>query len=289
MAVSAGFTIVVFSRHVTIYTHTKAHTPYTLRPSRCQHYLRGSCIWRRIHTSLVAKQSLKPIRVSGPANSLVTSLTRPRNGCALCLYVELEQDATRTVAHTICTCALRISAGWVCVQVCAHFTICHHCYFTLVTIVTTTPFVGFEVLTAVVMKSSIFWNVTPCWNFSDVSEKQGQNIPPKHRSTFNWLYGVVSQKTELFIIYSVTWTPLAKVQLCKKVRVQQPLLGNSSVDILFPWQRENTQYWKRRFLCCRQLKVSVVRSEKLFVEIGDSSGTQRKGNVRSCKPLPSNG
>jgi hypothetical protein len=29
--------------------------------------------------------------------------------------------------------------------------------------------------------------------------------------------------------------------------------------------------------------------EKLVAEAGDSSGTQRKGNVRRWKPLPSNG
>jgi hypothetical protein len=38
-----------------------------------------------------------------------------------------------------------------------------------------------------------------------------------------------------------------------------------------------------------QLGVSVVRSEKLVAETGDSSGTQRKGNVNRWKPLASNG
>jgi hypothetical protein len=38
-----------------------------------------------------------------------------------------------------------------------------------------------------------------------------------------------------------------------------------------------------------QLRVSVVRSEKLVVEAGESSGIQRMGNVRLWKPLPSNG
>jgi hypothetical protein len=36
-----------------------------------------------------------------------------------------------------------------------------------------------------------------------------------------------------------------------------------------------------------QLRVAVVRSEKLVAEARDSSGTQRKGNVRRWKPLPS--
>jgi hypothetical protein len=34
---------------------------------------------------------------------------------------------------------------------------------------------------------------------------------------------------------------------------------------------------------------AVMRSEKLVAEAGDSSGTQRKGNVRRWKPLQSNG
>jgi hypothetical protein len=38
-----------------------------------------------------------------------------------------------------------------------------------------------------------------------------------------------------------------------------------------------------------QLRVSVVRSEKLAAEAGESSGTQRKRNVRRWKPLPSKG
>jgi hypothetical protein len=43
--------------------------------------------------------------------------------------------------------------------------------------------VGFEVLTAVVTKSTIYWNITPC---SPLNVKG--------------LHGVISQKTELFMI-----------------------------------------------------------------------------------------
>jgi hypothetical protein len=47
-------------------------------------------------------------------------------------------------------------------------------------------YVGFEVLIAVVMKSTIFWDIAPC-------------SPLKvHRSTFNGLHGVVSQNIVLF-------------------------------------------------------------------------------------------
>jgi hypothetical protein len=37
----------------------------------------------------------------------------------------------------------------------------------------------------------------------------------------------------------------------------------------------------------RQLRVAVVRCEKLVAEAGDSLGTQRKGNIHSWMPLPS--
>jgi hypothetical protein len=38
-----------------------------------------------------------------------------------------------------------------------------------------------------------------------------------------------------------------------------------------------------------QLRVATVRSEKLVAETRESSGTQRKGNIRRWKPLPRNG
>jgi hypothetical protein len=37
------------------------------------------------------------------------------------------------------------------------------------------------------------------------------------------------------------------------------------------------------------LRGAIVRSEKLVVEAGDSSGTQKKRNICNQKPLPSNG
>jgi hypothetical protein len=57
---------------------------------------------------------------------------------------------------------------------------------------------------------------------------------------------------------------------------------NSFVDKLFPRQRENKQYWKRRFLCGPRrdyitrtsssvvvsVENAVVRSEKLVAEAG---------------------
>jgi hypothetical protein len=40
---------------------------------------------------------------------------------------------------------------------------------------------------------------------------------------------------------ALTCRVIAKWQLCEQSTVQQPLLGNSSLDTLFPRQRENTQ------------------------------------------------
>jgi hypothetical protein len=51
--------------------------------------------------------------------------------------------------------------------------------------------------------------------------------------------------------------------------------------------------WKRWLVSeldnrCGTVAVSCC-GEKLLSESGDSSGTQKKGNVRRWKPLPSNG
>jgi hypothetical protein len=48
-------------------------------------------------------------------------------------------------------------------------------------------------------------------------------------------------------------------------------------------------YLTRNSFWLRQLRFRVVRSEKLFAEAVDSSGTQRKRNVRLLRPLSSNG
>jgi hypothetical protein len=74
-------------------------------------------------------------------------------------------------------------------------------------------YVGFEVLTAMGMKSTIFWDITPCsplkvnWPppaFTPVScsaypstLKMEAYVPPKLRSTFNGLHCVISQKIVL--------------------------------------------------------------------------------------------
>jgi hypothetical protein len=80
-------------------------------------------------------------------------------------------------------------------------------------------FVGFEVLRATVMRSSIFWDIRPCsplkvnqssrschlvsrWFLACLilrTWRWRRNVPPKRRLTFDGLHGVISQKIELFI------------------------------------------------------------------------------------------
>jgi hypothetical protein len=55
----------------------------------------------------------------------------------------------------------------------------------------TAMFVGFEVLTAVVMKIYIFWDTTLCSLL-----KVDWHFPPKYQLTFNGQHGIISQKTE---------------------------------------------------------------------------------------------
>jgi hypothetical protein len=78
-------------------------------------------------------------------------------------------------------------------------------------------FVGFEVLTAVVMNSSLFLDITP-WNPLKVNQSSAchlrhagfllgllflpwrwkRHVSPKRQLTFNGLHGVISQKIKLF-------------------------------------------------------------------------------------------
>jgi hypothetical protein len=78
-----------------------------------------------------------------------------------------------------------------------------------------------------VLKSSIFWNITPCSPLkinrrsrrnmpppSGLKNKSSRkvawsrwqalrHVPPKHQLIFNWLHGVISQKIEFFISTAV--------------------------------------------------------------------------------------
>jgi hypothetical protein len=89
--------------------------------------------------------------------------------------------------------------------------------------------VGFEVLTAVIMKSTILWDVTVCsLLIVDVSESSAchllsrwflahlifphwrwrRYVPPKRWLTFNGLHSVISQKMVLFVkgcIHRIPW------------------------------------------------------------------------------------
>jgi hypothetical protein len=69
--------------------------------------------------------------------------------------------------------------------------------------------VGFEVFTAVVMKSIIFWDMTPCslpsacslvcWNNSSALKMEAIRSFPKRRVQLNVLHGVITQKMILLI------------------------------------------------------------------------------------------
>jgi hypothetical protein len=56
-------------------------------------------------------------------------------------------------------------------------------------------YVGFEVLTAVIMKSSNCWDTKQC-SLLKFNRRFGESC---RLSTFNGLHGVISQKTELLI------------------------------------------------------------------------------------------
>jgi hypothetical protein len=52
------------------------------------------------------------------------------------------------------------------------------------------------------MKSTIFWDITPCnplkVNSLFYDPEDGGDVPPKRRLPFNGLHGVISQKIVLF-------------------------------------------------------------------------------------------
>jgi hypothetical protein len=90
--------------------------------------------------------------------------------------------------------------------------------------------VGFEILTAVIMKNSVFWNITPCsplkvnrrfggtcrLSIQCLKIIQARNrrkrrwkastILLKHRLTFNGLHGVISQKIWNLKKACILWT-----------------------------------------------------------------------------------
>jgi hypothetical protein len=67
-------------------------------------------------------------------------------------------------------------------------------------------FVGVEVLTAVLMKSTIFWDrilLATCFHAGFLPNlflypEDGGDVPPKRRLTLNGLHGGISQKIVLF-------------------------------------------------------------------------------------------
>jgi hypothetical protein len=60
--------------------------------------------------------------------------------------------------------------------------------------------IGFEVLRAVIMNTSIFWDITPCSPLKvnrRFGGRQRRNVPSKRRFTFNGIHGVISKKIGL--------------------------------------------------------------------------------------------
>jgi hypothetical protein len=56
---------------------------------------------------------------------------------------------------------------------------------------------GFEILTAVVMRSSIFWDIMPCCPLK-ANRRFGGDILAEHPLTYNILNDIISQNIELF-------------------------------------------------------------------------------------------
>jgi hypothetical protein len=97
-------------------------------------------------------------------------------------------------------------------------------------------FVGFEVLTAVVMKGTTFWNITLCSLLSVnrrfggmppaltlvscsvyfFDPEDGGDVPPKRRLTLNGLHGTISQKMILFIFIFVLFNYTSWLQNTSK-------------------------------------------------------------------------
>jgi hypothetical protein len=102
-------------------------------------------------------------------------------------------------------------------------------------------YAGFVVLTAMVMKSSIFWDITSCSPLKVNQHFGGKcrlhiqvlkrkflawlilrpwiwrwHLPPKRRLTFNGLYCVTPQKTELFRTYMLLGSPVRVLTGCLK-------------------------------------------------------------------------
>jgi hypothetical protein len=80
-------------------------------------------------------------------------------------------------------------------------------------------FEGFEILTAVAMKSSIFWGVASCLAYSSTPKMEA-----KRRLTLIELHVVISQKTELFVILVIARRRRRRRRRRKKKKRQTGIL-----------------------------------------------------------------
>jgi hypothetical protein len=121
---------------------------------------------------------------------------------------------------------------------------------TTTTAVNTVSHVGPEVLTADVMKISIFWNISRfClhllsrWFLAWLRPwRWRRHIPPKRRLTSNGLHGVISQKTELFMI-SPAWRLQGSFQILRPRAHQGTLRSKLScnMNLISVLGRRNTK------------------------------------------------
>jgi hypothetical protein len=122
-------------------------------------------------------------------------------------------------------------------------------------------FNGSEVLTAVVMKSTIFWDIMLCsplrvnqrfgggtyrlhlqgWRLSwasDQRERWWRHVPLKSKLTFNGLQGIISQKIGLFVFNSVLWATFPQFYLNPFNLSKEKYNINLLLFIIPPWLSE---------------------------------------------------
>jgi hypothetical protein len=123
--------------------------------------------------------------------------------------------------------------------------------------------IGFAVLTAVVTKSSVFWNITglsllpaSCWRLAWLifqPERWRRQVTRKRRLAFNGIHDVIPQKKELFLCHDVQLL-LRNVDLTfcvKNARIQIRRIHAYTYTLWMKWGHE----------CTRQMQEKRLRVE----------------------------